>query len=133
MGTNYYLYEKPDCECCGRPYEPLHIGKSSAGWCFLLHVIPERGLNTLEDWKKLWNKRGARIKDEYTAELLPAEMEDRIVNRSWEGPLDHRSRFWFAQNEAEPGPNNLVRCRVDGRHCIGHGPGTWDYITGEFS
>lgn len=22
---------------------------------------------------------------------------------------------------------------LDGWHCVGYGPGTWDYITGEFS
>ena len=25
MGTNYYLHSKPDCECCGRPFEPLLV------------------------------------------------------------------------------------------------------------
>ena len=36
-------------------------------------------------------------------------------------------------NYAEPGPNGLVRAKINGVHCIGHGEGTWDYITGEFS
>ncbi len=25
MGTNFYWYEKPPCECCKREYEPKHI------------------------------------------------------------------------------------------------------------
>lgn len=29
VGTNYYLHQKPDCEGCGRPVYPLHIGKSA--------------------------------------------------------------------------------------------------------
>jgi hypothetical protein len=41
------------------------------------------------------------------------------------------------RNYAEPGPNNLVRHRLDleerGQGCVRHGEGTWDYITGEFS
>lgn len=28
METNY---QKPDCECCGRPFEPLHIGTATVG------------------------------------------------------------------------------------------------------
>ena len=62
MGTNYYLYQKPDCECCGRPFEPLHIGKSSAGWCFALHIMPEDGISTLLDWCALWSAPGAFIR-----------------------------------------------------------------------
>ena len=42
MGTNYYLHRPRtnECEHCGRADEapPLHIGKSSSGWCFSLHV-----------------------------------------------------------------------------------------------
>ena len=49
MGTNYYLTE--DCECCGRAFPDLHIGKSSGGWCFSLHVIPSEGLNSLDEWE----------------------------------------------------------------------------------
>lgn len=29
MGTNYYLHTKPDCECYGRDFKPLHINKNS--------------------------------------------------------------------------------------------------------
>jgi len=61
MGTNYYLYPASPCKACGRSYEAKHIGKSSAGWCFLLHVIPEEGINDLEDWKKLWYQPEAEI------------------------------------------------------------------------
>ena len=43
MGTNYYFEDSSEvCECCGRGAESLHIGKSSGGWCFSLHVMPER-------------------------------------------------------------------------------------------
>lgn len=38
MGTNYYLYEKPACACCGREFGSKHIGKSSGGWCFSLEM-----------------------------------------------------------------------------------------------
>jgi hypothetical protein len=142
VGTNFYLRleTKPPCACCGRGYEvePLHIGKSSGGWCFSLHVDPEavvaghQGINDLHDWQELWAVPGARIEDEYGEVLTPEEMLERITDRgrdipNTEGPL------WYSQNNAEPGPNNLARHRIDYRHCIGHGAGTWDLITGEFS
>ncbi len=114
MGTNYYLYTKPDCECCGREFEPLHIGKSSGGWCFSLHVIPEDGIKTLDDWSKLWSKPGAFIRNEYGDKIPIEEMENIITKRMWHG-------------------NSPQRHNLDGSHCISHGSGSWDYITGEFS
>lgn len=130
MGTNYYLHEKPDCECCGRPFEPLHIGKSSGGWCFTLHVIPEDRINTLEDWEHLWNKPRAVIRDEYGREIPRKRMKDIITNRSH--PYSSTDDSWYEDNSAVRGPNNLARHAI-GRFCIGHGVGTWDYVVGEFS
>lgn len=112
MGTNYYLHRKQDCECCGRPFEPLHIGKSSGGWRFALHVMPEDGINTLDDWRVLWSAPGAFIRDEYGEKVSIADMERLITEREWRG-----------------GPVK----RHDDQYCVGHGEGTWDYITGEFS
>lgn len=114
MGTNYYLHNKPDCECCGRPFEPLHIGKSSRGWCFSLHVMPADNINTLNDWRELWNKEGAFIRDECNEKIPIHIMEQIITERKWKNC------------DAE-------RHKIDGVHCIGHGEGSWDYITGEFS
>jgi hypothetical protein len=115
MGTNYYLSQKPNCEHCGQPSGArLHIGKSSGGWCFALHVVPARGIYTLSDWRELWNKPGAVIRDEYGRSISIEEMEQYITNRSWfRGPLQRHD--------------------VDGQHCLGHGPGTWDYIAGDFA
>ena len=112
MGTNFYLELKP-CECCGRADEPLHIGKSSAGWVFALHVYPEMGINNLEDWKRIFKKDGKKIVSEYGDEKTYEEMISNIVNRSH--------------------PRGLNRSYVDGRHCIGNGEGTYDYMIGEFS
>src|SRR3990167_3726027 len=109
MSTNYYLYTKPDCECCGRPFERMHIGDSSCGWCFSLHVIPELGINTLDDWRALWSKPGAYIRDEYGNRVYPDYLENVITQR---------------------GDNPL---RQNYRYCIGHGDGPWDYIVGDFS
>lgn len=114
MGTNYYL-QVDCCERCGRSSDKLHIGKSSAGWCFSLHVEPNEGINTLEDWQKRWSQPSARIVDEY-GDIIPAEqMMQTIVERKWHGG------------------DGLRRHEIDGKHCLGHGPGTYDFITGWFS
>lgn len=137
MGANYYLVIDP-CPHCGRGESRLHIGKSSAGWCFALHVDPDENINSLDDWKSRWE--GNRIEDEYRRTLSPEEMLSVIVDRSH--PMEWGDKkFWGYDNEAEfhrsncslRGPNNLLRSKVDGKHCIGHGDGTWDLITGEFS
>lgn len=143
MGTNYYL-EFNTCPCCGEKKAPLHIGKSSAGWCFSLRVYPEKGIKNLNDWLDLWNEfefTWTKIKDEYGTVISKTDMIDTIVNRSFpEGvgrnfpPFGYTSWKQFYQaNSAVPGPNNLMRHKIDGSHCIGHGEGTWDYIIGEFS
>lgn len=142
MGTNYYM-EFDKCPCCGERKDSIHIGKSSAGWCFSLHVYPENNINTLDDWVGLLLKTvpsQAVIKDEYGDEETIIDMVEIIKNRSFpfrpaeDIPYGYSS--WeecYRLNHAEPGPNNLMRHKVDGTHCIGHGEGTWDYIVGEFS
>lgn len=113
MGTNYYL--KTDCcKHCGRAAKRMHIGKSSGGWCFALHVDPDDGINGLSDWEYLWSLPGAQISDEYGCTISPEEMRDRICSRLWKDGAPKRHE-------------------VDGRHCIGNGSGTYDLITGEFS
>jgi hypothetical protein len=114
MGTNYYLSAKPDCECCGRPFEHLHIGKSSAGWRFSLHVDPSQNINDLADWQRLWAQPGAEIRDEYHRVVTPEEMLSVITERSWKNGV-------------------LLKHQLDGRHCVKNGEGTWDCIIGEFS
>lgn len=131
MGTNFYLHEKPPCECCGRDYEPKHIGKSSSGWCFSLHVVPEDGINDLDDWITLWSKNWAYIVNEYGDNIDPETMVKNITERSRDDPPRWSSAD-YRMNYAEPGPKNLIRHTI-GNNCIKHGSGTWDCITGEFS
>lgn len=136
MGTNYYLHqsEQKVCPTCGHDStpEPLHIGKSSAGWCFSLHVIPEKGINDLPDWERLWSQPGARIVDEYGVQHDAKEMRERITERSRPVRGDDDALWDHWSNGSVPGPNGLVRHRI-GPHCVGHGAGTWDLIPGEFS
>lgn len=145
MGTNFYWQSEP-CPTCGHSEEELHIGKSSCGWCFSLHVYPENVTlpQNLEDWKKILS--AGKIRNEYGDALTADEMIDKITNRSHPEPLGAmdskpKSAIWpyenaadfYQKNYAEPGPNNLLRHKIDGRHCIGHGEGTYDYIRGDFS
>ena len=140
MGTNYYWHFDPDREI---ERDRLHIGKSSAGWCFSLHVIPEIKIRSLEDWVRLWDRGGGRIVDEYGGEHTRDEMLRKITRRSWatfgkpilSNPTLRGGRErtgWLHRNDAVEGPQGLARHAI-GRYCLGHGNGTWDLIPGEFS
>ena len=131
MGTNYYLHENV-CECCGRGDPPLHIGKSSGGWCFALHVIPEEGLNSLDDWvDRIVPTLSGDIRDEYDCRVFWVDLRRLIIDRSKKPGTVHSDQF-YRDNHAEPGPNGLLRHQI-GLYCLGHGKGTWDLIPGEFS
>ncbi len=131
MGTNYYVHYK------GNPQ--FHIGKSSGGWCFSLHVYPEKGIETLEDWEPIFEHNN--IETEYGKTITKEDMLTVIAER--EGcigfddeedipyPYESWEEFWDAHN-AVPGSKGLLRAEVDGVHCIGHGEGTWDYMVGTF-
>lgn len=135
MGTNFYAITKRNkCDHCGRSDdETRHIGKSSFGWCFSLHVYPEDGINTLDDWKSYWGREGVVIENEYGNTVPVDEMLATITERSRLKNGNRMGREEMLQNNAEPGPNGLLRHTY--RNCIGHGEndGTWDYIVGEFS
>jgi len=132
MGTNYYLQQ-------GVTKNRLHIGKSSVGWCFKLHVYPENPElpQNLGDWRGLFVKPGNKILDQYGEFLTVEAMLSRIEDRSGNSPsipLGYPSwTAYYRSNYALPGPNGLIRSSVDGYHCVGHGAGTWDLIAGEFS
>lgn len=112
------------------------------GWCFSLHVDEHEGINDLDDWRALWDRPGAAIKNEYGDLITPDDMlavitDRRGVGESWENPA-RWERFYSSEadfhqrNQSERGPNLLLRHRI-GRHCVKHGDGTWDCIVGEFS
>ncbi len=124
MGTNYYLHVNV-CKECGKPEEVMHIGKSSFGWCFSLHVTDQ--IRSLDEWIKLIDDLGSKavIKNEYgdiqtKDQLLSVitDREDYVANCS----SDNYSKY-----------KGLYRHDIGLFHCIGHGEGPWDLITGEFS
>ena len=81
MGTNYYVQPKPACPTCKRSHGVLHIGKSSAGWKFLLRIDPDNGISTLDDWVKIWSQEGAVIRNEYGEDTPPQDMLKTITQR----------------------------------------------------
>ena len=136
MGTNYYWTPatQPPCTYCGRPYEVerLHIGKSSYGWCFSLHVTDD--IPSLDEWKKLWTT--GTITSEYGNEFSSDEMLSEITDRKRSDPPTWTTAQ-YRDSYAEPGPNNLIRYSIDldsrrYMRCVGHGD-TWDLIAGDFS
>lgn len=137
MGTNYYLQSEPPCKLCGHKKDDKHIGKSSCGWCFALHVYPDEGINDLFDWQRVWH--GKIIIDEYGKIVSEEDILKIITIRhsdktNWdEKPYGYHSWDDFHRdNHSQQGPNGLVRSKIQG-HCIGHGAGAWDLIDGEFS
>lgn len=76
MGTNYYWTEEGG--------DRVHIGKSSVGWCFGLHVTDD--IQSLDDWKVQWTRPG-RIEDEYSKRLSSTEMLVIITERGREDPI----------------------------------------------
>jgi hypothetical protein len=132
MGTNYYWHENSPCPYCGRNDDPIHIGKSSAGWNFALHVYPDNGINNLGDWKKKFIQKKSNIIDEYGVVVEGNKMIEIITERSWERS-SKVNKEWYRENYAHEGKNGLAAHNVDGHHCIGNGEGTWDYLIGDFS
>lgn len=133
MGTNFYL-QGEQCSHCGQelPSKPRrHIGKSSAGWAFGLHVYPDEGIHELWDWAALWDAPGARIEDEYGRPVTPYEMLKIVVFKRQE--LRQNDKFNHAENQSEPTYNGLVRPRLKGQYCDGHGHATWSKFAGDFS
>jgi hypothetical protein len=129
MGMNYYASRV--CASCNHD-DRLHIGKSSRGWCFSLHVIPERGLNSLGDWETFL-ENGWSIVDESDVPRSLYELMQTITERSFHREADVTDEWMLRLSHAECGPNGLVRFTIDGVHCIGHGEGTWDLVVGDFS
>lgn len=155
MGTNYYLVynEKvtDTCHCCGHEttkQKELHLGESSGGWTFALHVYPEQGIHTWADvlYEILQvTGKGGWIKHEYGTEVEIEMFVDIVTDRSSDYTLEHSIAIatayntWYKdvddylkRNNAVAGPNNLLRHKLD-QYCIGHGGGTYDYLVGEFS
>ena len=143
MGTNYYATVGGDpCKTCGHDPDACeyHIGKSSMGWVFSLHVEPDDPdhPHTWAQWLKLLEQPGTTIEDEYgapwTLEEFRSTVEKRERAQGWETkPYGYNSWHDFHQaNGSMEGPKGLLRGQLSS-HVAAHGEGTWDLVTGSFS
>jgi len=146
MGTNYYLHKgKQPCTCCNlsSDRDPTHIGKSSYGWTFALHVLPELGITSLESWLKFIEKDGPNtIFNEYGEIVSIDEFKDIVLKRgngnycmSNDDADKRRTHEYGKPVIYHPVQSTLRRHNVDGEFCVGHGPddATYDLIRGHFS
>ena len=99
MGTNYFVktgkMTTVTCNygCQHQIEEELHIGKYAWGWKFCLHIIPEKGIYELNDWKPLF--KSGLIFDEYKNQISYEDMiklivkpqEERLKNQTYSGRL----------------------------------------------
>lgn len=84
MGTNYYIRHKDETK--NEIFGEVHLGKSSYGWYFNLHVYPDRGISNFTDWKDILLKMDddLEIVDECGRSLEVGEFLDIVTNRSRE-------------------------------------------------
>lgn len=128
MGTNYYWTPQVNaCPECGHtPDEELHVGKSSMGWCFSLHIHPDHDISNLNDWMTRFSE--GKIRNEYDDTITTIEMMGVILCRFRSPEMAKMPPQWYADNHATEGPLGLAR-HADGVA----GDGTYDLITGDFS
>jgi len=151
MGTNHYLVypEQVDveCRCCGHvktEHKKLHLGKSSCGWVYSLHIYPhdkDFPISSLDDMlSKISDvvEKGGWIENEYEEKLTKDEWLKIVKDCSHPIPIEEREKIagskwqYHARYKNPHGPNNLYRHHIDG-FCIGYGEGTWDLFVGDFS
>lgn len=151
MSTSYYLHLNT-CKQCKIPLGSLHIGTSSEGWYFSLHVenikmYPEQLAGTvrandnghiiqsLDDWKTLFADNNNTIVDEYGRDVSVDDMLKIICERS----APDRPSDWEVgrklSGECEIGVNNLLRQKTNWFRCMSHAPNNLPYshMVGSFS
>lgn len=100
MGTNYYLYLKSDYEVISNYFKVrknnnlfnfaeyeflspirIHIGKSSCGWKFCLHIYPNHNINSFKDWYDILQNDEYIITDEYNEVISINKMINIITKK----------------------------------------------------
>lgn len=103
-----------------------------------MHAVPEKELLSWEEWE-VFLAKGGSIVDEYGDKVALEKLRATVCERShvekWGSPPWGYSTWevFHAQNHSLPGPNGLLRHRIESGHCLKHGDSTWDLISGEFS
>lgn len=144
MGTNYYLeFRRPvgwhftdeqlDLEADHAQADPvsLHIGKSSVGWVFGLHVIPALGIGSLSSWitriTEAMVRHEGRIVNEYGNPIDFGTLMDIICLGKGHRELTPE---WLRENGAYTNHSARGLAR---RNTAKPGPGAWDLCSGRFS
>lgn len=137
---NYYSVLKSELPAPGSTINfyysknTYHIGKSSYGWVFSLHVIPDIGITDMASWIYYLTHPERSIVNESGVEISFDEMITIIKERRAARPPSNLC-IQYSPN-AIMGPNNLLRSKIDGNHVIRWGDGghgTWDCVIGEFT
>lgn len=131
MGCNYYAETADGTR--------VHVGKSSAGWSFLFHVVRDRELVSLADWRAFLDRPDVELFD----------CEDRFLDADvfFDTVVLNRDRFVVPRHDVQRDPSwqwanhaffddvfKVARPVVGGRSgCIRNGDGPYDFIVGEFS
>jgi hypothetical protein len=136
MGTNYYAVSKKEnftetelshlADDLDDDEVIIHLGKSSGGWRFSLHVYPEIGLMSWNDILTI-AENSVRILDEYEEEVTLDFFIDVVTDRKW-GRVSSDEDYMIDKHGLRIHP-------IDNSHCIGNGGEneTFDYIKGNFS
>ena len=135
MSTNYYVktgkFENVICNygCEHIIEEKLHIGLFSFGWKFCLHIIPEKNINELNDWKPIL--KNGKIEDEYGREISYDEMLNKILKATEDINAVMKNNCSHIPNEC------LFDVRDDAFYCkknkIGSESISYVLVEGEFS
>jgi hypothetical protein len=147
MGTNYYAELGTRCDHCGRdPEERYHVGKTSVGWVFSLHVVESyewppdhddfQGLARPVDWSTwmdLLSRPDVTIRDEYGDAVSLDRMEAVVTRRRrWDEGRDDDPRSMGAGHWWDPAVG-LWRARVDDGRSRPVPGETYDLVHGCFS
>lgn len=126
MGTNYYVNDDPTCNNPAHT-EKLHIGKSSMGWKFGFHAIPEHEppLTSWAAWQEFL--AGRTIEDEYGTKFTLDEF--RLVVEYRMAPSDHGQPI-CSVNPASIGFRGQATESDERRY---HDSEGYDFFDGEFS
>ena len=86
MGTNYYAVKKKP----SLYNEPIHIGKSSAGWKFCFQGYQDDLIiKSLEDWQNYLKNDDVVILDEYDKEINYDDFFELVESKQKENNKDN--------------------------------------------
>lgn len=126
MGTNYQVTADPTCDNPAH-IETLHIGKSSGGWKFSFHGIPERDLTSWAAWKAFIADKP--VIDEY-GQTLTLEEFTKVVEERW-SPSGRNTPHCHVTPDADTKEHGFGGRWYDGGGEY-HDPEGYDFFNGEF-